>query len=122
MLYVLTGSDVIKAKARAQELAGDSEVVRCGEGGEAFERAPSYISARALFSPKTTLILDRPLEDESGKLLLVEQIEYLIDTDTLVIAIQPDVPAPLLKSLRANKKIKLESFDLAEKIKGTLAG
>ena len=114
MLYILLGSDVVKAKARAMKLAEGSELVRFGEGGELFTSVLRYRSARGLFAPKTTLLLDRPLEDADGKLLLAEHAKDLAEGDALVIIIQPEISPQVLKNLRTNAEV--EEFDYKEQL------
>src|SRR3989338_7014954 len=116
MLYILTGSDVVKAKARAMKLADKSEVVRFGEGGEAFANVGSYLSARGLFASKVSLILDRPLDDPGGAALFTpERIQELADAGALVIAIAPDIHSDVLKNIRIGKTVVVEEFELKEK-------
>lgn len=113
MLYILLGSDVAKAKMRGTELAKGSELVRFGEGGESFASVLGYLSARGLFAPKTTLLLDRPLEDAEGKLLLTEHAKDLAEGEALVIVIEIALGAPILKVIP--KSAKIEHFDIKEK-------
>lgn len=112
VLYVLTG-DIVKAKARAQVLAKDSELVRFGESGEAFANVLGYLSSRGLFAPKVSLLLDRPLEDADGKTLLAERAKDLIEGDALVIVIEPALPAATLKAIPNGAH--LEDFRIKEK-------
>jgi|SRR3989344_9324533 len=112
MLYILLGSDVMRAKARAAKLAEKSEVVRFGEGGEPFEAVGSYLSARGLFAPKVSLILDRPLETEEGKAIL-DILKECAEANTLVILIQPDLNAEAKKKIP--KGATVEEFALKEK-------
>src|SRR3989344_1138696 len=110
MLYILTGSDVVKAKARAMKLADKSEVVRFGEGGEAFANVGSYLSARGLFAPKVSLILDRPFETEEGEALLA-MFKDFAEADTLVVLIQPELNAEAKKKIPKNAVI--ERYDIS---------
>ncbi|TSD05744.1 MAG: hypothetical protein Greene07147_449 [Parcubacteria group bacterium Greene0714_7] len=113
MLYILLGSDVVKAKARAMKLAEGSELVRFGEGGEPFANVLRYRSARGLFAPKTTLLLDRPLEDADGKMLLTEHAKDLVEGEALVVVIEIALSAPTLKLIP--KSAVIENFDVKEK-------
>lgn len=113
MLYVLTGSDTIKAKARALVLAKGFELVRFGDGGETFANVLGYLSSQGLFAPKVALLLDRPLDDTEGKLLLTEHAEQLAKGKALVLVIEPVLSAPTLKSLGKNATI--ERFEEKEK-------
>jgi DNA polymerase III delta subunit len=113
MLYVLTGSDTIKAKARAMQLAKGFELVRFGDGGEPFANVMGYLSAQGLFAPKVALLLDRPLDDGDGKLLLTEHSAELAKGDALVLVIEPALSAPVLKSI--GKAATVENFDEKEK-------
>ncbi|MES2134717.1 MAG: hypothetical protein V4449_00550 [Patescibacteria group bacterium] len=113
MLYLLIGSDIPKAKVRAAKLAEGSEVVRFGEGGEPFFNALGYLSARGLFVPKTTLLLDRPLEDADGKVLLTEHGKDLAEGDALVIVVELALSALILKAIP--KSAEIEHFDVKEK-------
>lgn len=107
MLYVLVGSDIVKAKMRAVELAEDSEVVRFGEGGEPFFNVLGYLSARGLFVPKTTLLLDRPLEDADGKVLLTEHSKDLMGGDALVIVVETALDAVTKKKIPQGAVLEL---------------
>lgn len=113
MLYILLGFDVAKAKMRGTELAKGSELVRFGEGGESFASVLGYLSARGLFAPKTTLLLDRPLEGAEGKLLLTEHAKDLAEGEALVIIIETALGASILKLIP--KSAKIEHFDIKEK-------
>lgn len=101
MLYVLTGSDVMKAKARVEALAKGYDVLRFGEGGEPFTGALSALGARGLFGANIALLLDRPSEDADGKTLLAEHAAVFAGAGTPVIVIEPDFPAAAKKKLPA---------------------
>ena len=109
MLYVLTGSDVMKAKARAAALAKGYETVRFGEGGETFARVPSYLGARGLFAPKIALILDRPSEDVDGKTLVAEHAKDFAGAEMPVIVIEPTLDAATKKAIA--KHAEIEEFE-----------
>ena len=87
MLYVFTGSDTSKAKAEARKKAGRAEIVFFGEGGESFEKAPSYLGSSGLFAPEVALIIDRPLESSEGKELLENYGEEFVKADIHVFVI-----------------------------------
>ena len=110
MLYVLTGSDVMKAKARAAALAKGYEIVRFGDDGEAFSRVPSYLGARGLFAQKTALFLDRPSEDAGGKTPIAEHAKDFAEADMPIIVIEPVLDAATKKAL--GKHAELEEFEL----------
>ncbi len=112
MLYILTG-DTVKAKARAMKIAEGAELVRFGESGEAFTGVLGYLSSRGLFAPKVALLLDRPLEDPDGKILLTERAEDLLEGDALVIVIEPILSVPIQKGIP--KGATLENFEVQEK-------
>lgn len=112
MLHILTGSDVMKAKARAAALAKGTELVRFGEGGEPFGNALSYLASRGLFSEKIALLLDRPFEDEEGKALFMEHADDLAGSETLVLIVQPDLDAATKKKIP--KDAEVETFELKE--------
>lgn len=109
MLYVLTGSDVIKAKARAATLSKGHEVVRFGEGGEVFANALSYIGAHSLFTPNIALFLDRPSEDSEGKTLLIEHAKDFAQATIPVIIVEPALDAATKKAIA--KHAELEVFE-----------
>ncbi|MES2014808.1 MAG: hypothetical protein V4437_03290 [Patescibacteria group bacterium] len=113
MLYLLTGTDTAKAKERAMKLAKGFEIVRFGDGGEPFAHVLGYLSAQGLFAPKIALLLDRPLEDTDGKLLLTDHASDLSKGDALVLVIEPTLSAPILKAIGKNGTI--EHFDVKEK-------
>lgn len=113
MLYVLTGSDIVKAKTRAAALSKGYEVVRFGEVGEPFQNVLGYLSARGLFAPKVALVLDRPLQDPEGKVLFEEHGKELMEGDALVVVIEDEMNAATKKKIP--KDAKIETFDLAEK-------
>ncbi len=113
MLYLITGSDTKKGKARAALLAKGAEIVRFGEGSEAFSSVSAYLSAQGLFAPRVALFLDRPLDDPEGKELLIERFEALAKAETLVLVIEPGPSAAFLKTLKGLATI--ETFDLPEK-------
>ncbi len=113
MLHLLTGSDVVKAKTRAQKLAVGHEVVRFGEGGEPFANVGGYLSAHGLFAPKVALMLDRPLADEDGKILVLENAKSLKDAEALVIVIEPVLDAATKKKVVPHAEV--ETFELKEK-------
>ena len=110
MLYILTGSDVTKAKARASALAKGYTVVRFGEGAEAFANVLSHIGARGLFSPKVALLLDRPSENVEGKELLAEHAKDFKEADMPVIVIEPHVDAETKKAVA--KYAEIEEFEI----------
>jgi DNA polymerase III delta subunit len=110
MLYVLTGSDVMKAKARAAALSKGHEVVRFGEGGEPFARVLGYVGARGLFAPKIALLLDRPSEDVDGKTLLAEHAEDFVRAAMPVIVIEPVLDTATKKAV--SKHADIEEFGL----------
>lgn len=112
MLYVLTG-DIGTAKARAEKLSRGSVVVRFGEGGEMFANALGYLGARGLFASKTTLILDRPLDDTDGKILITGHSKELGEAEALVVVIEHAIPAPILKLV--SKVGTVEQFDVPMK-------
>lgn len=113
MLYIFTGSDVLKAKEKAIKLAKGHELVRFGEGGEPVMNALTYIGARGMFSPKVALLIDRPLETEEGKEFFKEHLDALQNSDTLVFIIEPVLDAAAKKAIP--KKAEVESFELEEK-------
>jgi DNA polymerase III delta subunit len=113
MLYVLAGSDMEKIKARTAALSKGHETVRFGEGGEAFSDALSRVGAQGLFSKKIALVLDRPLETEEGKELLLEHAKELSDADMPIIAIQPELDAASQKKLP--KSAEVEEFEQRKK-------
>jgi len=92
------------------KLADKSEVVRFGEGGEAFANVGSYLSARGLFAPKVSLILDRPFETEEGEALLA-MFKDFAEADTLVVLIQPELNAEAKKKIPKNAVI--ERYDIS---------
>jgi DNA polymerase III delta subunit len=110
MLFIFTGGDVSKAKAEAEKRAAGYELVRFGDGGESFDHVGGYLEQRGMFAAKVALVLDRPLEDSTGKELLLEKGEELVSADALVIAIQPEVDAITKKKLP--KGVKFEEFDV----------
>lgn len=110
MLYVLVG-DIAVAKDRAEKLAKGSVVVRFGEGGEVFENALGYLGARGLFALKTTLLLDRPLEDADGKILLTEHAKDLVEGEALVIVVESVLDATTKKKLP--KETIVELYDIS---------
>lgn len=87
MLYIFSGSDTAKAKAEARKLAKSAEVIVFGEGGEAFEKAPSYVGSRGLFSPDTALLVDRPLETAEGKALVEEYGDMFVKVKEQIFVI-----------------------------------
>jgi DNA polymerase III delta subunit len=109
MLYILIGSDVMKAKVRAAALSKGHETVRFGEGGEPFEQTPSYLGARGLFAPTVALILDRPSEDAAGKTLLIEHAEEFAASAMPVIVIEPVLDAATKKAVA--KRAEIEEFE-----------
>jgi len=108
MLYILTGSDFPKVKKRALEIAKGHELVRFGEGNLPFADAPGHVGASGLFSKKTALYLDRPMEDEKGAEMFLAHLGTFSNSDTPVIAIT-DVDAALKKKLPSEARI--ESFE-----------
>ena len=113
MLYILTGSDVTKAKARAKKLALGHEVVRFGEGAEPFANITGFLSAQGLFASKVALVVDRPLEDNEGKEILRGRAKEFVDSGTLVIVIEPALDAPTKK--RLPKAAVIEEFETKKK-------
>ncbi len=111
MLYILTGTNVMKAKARAMMLAKGSEIVRFGEGGELFASVPAYLSAHGLFVSKVALILDRPLEDTDGKALLTERAKELAEAGALVIVIEPVFDAATKKKIASHGTVEIFEDD-----------
>jgi len=89
MLYVFTGTNTAKAKAEARKLSKKAEMVMFGEGGEPFERAPSYLGSSGLFVPEVALIIDRPLETAEGKELIETHAEALHKASLSVFVIAP---------------------------------
>ena len=113
MLYVLAGSDVMKAKARAAALSKGYETVRFGEGGEPFDRALAYVGAHGLFAPKVALLLDRPSEDTAGKTLLLEHAKDFAEAAMPVIVIEPTLDAATKKAIA--KLAEVEAFEPKKK-------
>jgi len=113
MLYVLTGSDIEKIKARAAALSKGYEVVRFGEGGAPFSEALQKVGARGLFSPKIALLLDRPLETDDGAELLLAHGKELAEAQMPVIVIQPELDSANEKKLA--KLAEMEEFEAKKK-------
>lgn len=113
MLYILTGSDVKKVQARMAALVKGHEIVRFGEGGEAFSEVLSRIGARGLFSPKIALVLERPLDTAEGKALLVEHAKDFAEAEMPIVVIEPMLDAVTKKAVA--KHTEMEEFDLKGK-------
>ncbi|MBV9349150.1 MAG: hypothetical protein JO026_00170 [Patescibacteria group bacterium] len=113
MLYILTGPDVLKAKKRARALAQDFEVVRFGEGGEPFENVLPRLGAQGLFTPEVVLLLERPLESDAGKALLMEQAKLFSESEMPVIVIEPELDSAVKKKIP--KGAVVETFESKEK-------
>lgn len=113
MLYVLTGSDTMKAKARAMALLKGYELVRFGEGAEAFANVPGYLGASGLFSKKIALLLERPSESDDGETLLSEHAKDFAEADMPIVVIELDINSGVLKNLRMIATV--EEFELGEK-------
>lgn len=113
MLHILTGSDTMKAKARAMAIAKGYELVRFGEGAEAFANVLGYLGASGLFSKKIALLLERPSESEDGTALLSEHAKDFTEADMPVIVIEPDIDSGVLKNLRMVAAV--EEFESEEK-------
>jgi hypothetical protein len=109
MLYLFVGDDIVRAKAEAAKRAKEREVVRFGEGGEPFANVGGYLEQQGMFAPALTLILDRPLDTEEGRVLMFEHGDELVAASADVFAILPDVSA--LDKKRLPSKAKIESFD-----------
>ncbi|MBY0539591.1 hypothetical protein K2P56_04135 [Patescibacteria group bacterium] len=112
MLYVLIGSDFGKIKKRIAEIAKGHEVVRFGEGAEAFSGAPARLNASGLFSSKIALHLDRPLEDADSKAFFIEHVKNFANANTIVIATTLALDAETKKKIPKNAGV--ETFDLKE--------
>ncbi len=97
---------MVRAKAEAFKRAKGSEVVRFGEGGEEFDKVGRYLGQSGMFAPSVTLILDRPLDDATGKELIFEKGEELVSAGALVIAIIPDITATEEKKLPKGAKVE----------------
>lgn len=110
MLYVLTGSDVMKAKARAAALTKGAGTVRFGEGGEPFANALGYVGASGLFEKKTALFFDRPLGDAEGKDLVLEHAEDFARAEMPVVIVEPALDAAAKKVF--SKHGEIEEFEL----------
>ncbi|MBI3573683.1 hypothetical protein HY090_01390 [Candidatus Kaiserbacteria bacterium] len=113
MLYVLIGSDVMKAKARAAVIAKGYEAVRFGEGALPFSEVLGYVGARGLFSKKVALLLDRPSEDAEGKILLAEHAKDFADADMPVVVIEISLDSATKKAIP--KSTTVEEFEIEEK-------
>lgn len=107
MLYVLIGSDGLKAKARAHALAKNAEILRFGEGGDFFENAIANLLAQPLFGGEVCLVLDDPLESDEGKAVLLEQGDALVSSSTLVIAVVPKIDAVSKKKIPKGATVEL---------------
>ncbi|MEK9176915.1 MAG: hypothetical protein AAB923_01325 [Patescibacteria group bacterium] len=112
MLHVLVG-DAVKAKEEAKKLAKGRETLRFGEGGEPFTAMLGYLGARGMFSPEVALVLDRPLEDEEGKALILEHADKLVAAGSLVIVIADRLDAAVKKALP--KGTEIETFAAPER-------
>ncbi|MEK7531286.1 MAG: hypothetical protein AAB573_05475 [Patescibacteria group bacterium] len=110
MLYVFLGDDVVRAKTEAMKRARDAQVVRVGENGEAYANAMSFVGAQGMFAPSVALILDRPLDDDDGVVLIEENGDALVSADTLVIAVVPELSATDKKKFP--KGTTFEEFEL----------
>jgi hypothetical protein len=110
MLTIFIGSDVVKAKAEALKRAVGREVVRFGEGGEAFESVGGYLEQQGMFAPALALILDRPIDTDEGKELVFEKGDMLVEATAHVIIIQPDIGAVEKKKLPTGVKIEVFEF------------
>lgn len=99
MLVCCIGDDVVRAKAEVLKRARGSEVVRVGEGGELLESALGYLEQRGMFTPRVTLVIDRPMDSAEGKEYVLEHAETFAASDTQVFIIQPDVDAVTKKKL-----------------------
>lgn len=106
MLHILVG-DTAKAKKKAQTLSKGHEVVRFGEGGEPFESALGYLSARGLFSPKVALLFDRPLESPEGATFIEAHMKEFAAGDALTILVESSLPAALKKKIPKNASLEV---------------
>ncbi|TAJ15184.1 hypothetical protein EPO56_01305 [Patescibacteria group bacterium] len=116
MLYVLVGSDGLKAKERARSLANNAEVLRFGEGGDLFENVLANLSVQPLFGGEICLLLDDPLESDEGRSVLIDQGDLLVASSTLVIAVVPKIDAVSKKKISKSATIELfeERVSLSE--------
>ena len=111
MLYLLTGSDILKAKERARMLAKGMEIVHFGEGNNPPSEVRNYLSARGLFAKETALIIDRPCETTEGMALLTEHMLTFIKADARVIVIEPVLPSAVKKKIP--KAATVELYDIS---------
>ena len=107
MLYIFTGTDIGKAKARARELAEGYEVVVFGEGGEPIEKALGVLASHGLFVSVPALLFDRVRESEEGKHFLEEHAKILHESEALVFIIEPKLTATELKKFPSSAKKEL---------------
>jgi DNA polymerase III delta subunit len=112
MLYILLGSDFGKIKKRLAEIAKGYDVIRFGEGAEAFSAAPARLGASGLFSSKIALHLDRPLEDAESKAFFIEHVKNFANAETIVIATTLALDAETKKKIPKNAGV--ETFDVQE--------
>lgn len=92
MMHLFVGIDTGAAKAEARKRA-EGELVVFGEGGQAFEDAPSLLAAQGLFSPKVALLLDCPLETPEGRALIEEYGTLLHESTGNVFLIETALAA-----------------------------
>ncbi len=105
MLYFFVGDDVARAKADALRKSEGRAVVRFGEGAEPFENIGGYLEQQGMFQPALALILDRPLDDDTGRAWLFDRNDVLESASALVFAIQPELKALEQKKLPKNAQI-----------------
>ena len=114
MLHILGGSDISKAKKYALTLAETREIVRFGEGEHEFEEVLTYLGAHGMFSSEIALLIDRPCETSEGEELLAQHMKDFAESETLVVVIEPALPASLKKKIPQSAKV--ESFELPHPI------
>ncbi|XKT74617.1 MAG: hypothetical protein ACJKTH_00820 [Patescibacteria group bacterium UBA2163] len=112
MITLCVGLDTKKIKSDVRGRAEGTELVVFGEGAESFERVPSYLASRGLFSEKVTLLLDRPLDDGAGKRVLEEYAHPLNTSEVAVFVVVPTLSATEKKLFP--KGITEERYDAKE--------
>ncbi|PIR85058.1 hypothetical protein COU15_02700 [Candidatus Kaiserbacteria bacterium CG10_big_fil_rev_8_21_14_0_10_45_20] len=104
MLYIFTGTDIGKAKARARELAKEYELVVFGEGGEPIEKALGVLASHGLFVSMPALLFDRVRESEEGKVFLEDYAQALHESKVPVFIVEPKLTATELKKFPSSAK------------------